>query len=136
MSPTELFNTLGAPLTNNRWSWGAVRQDGIVLLRVWDDEKMNLSDHKYVRITAYEYFRNKSGDLGWNERLKHLELIKDGAQAYMVICFAVDVNAAPRKISTYSKQMLWKAGKWIEHEGDVWLEIVSTVPINVLTMVK
>ncbi len=38
MSQAELFETLGAPLKNVRWSWGGVRKsDGAVFLRVWQD---------------------------------------------------------------------------------------------------
>jgi hypothetical protein len=35
---TRFFDDLGAPLTNMQWSWGAVRSDGAVFVRVWEDE--------------------------------------------------------------------------------------------------
>jgi hypothetical protein len=136
MSLTELFKNLGAPLNNNRWSWGAVSPDGVVFLRVWDDEKKKINGKSHVRVTAYDYFKGKPNDNGWKERLRHLELIKQGAQSYMVICFAKDVNASPREINTYSNRMLWKAGNWIEHDGDIWLEIEEAVPVKLLTLEK
>ncbi len=37
MSITAMFENLGAPLANSRWSWGGVRQDGAVVLRVWQN---------------------------------------------------------------------------------------------------
>lgn len=35
MAQTQSFEWLGAPLVNTRWSWGAVRRDGIVFLRTF-----------------------------------------------------------------------------------------------------
>jgi hypothetical protein len=32
--------------------------------------------------------------------------------------------------------MLWKAGNWIEHDGDIWLEIKVTVPVESLMLEK
>ncbi len=131
MSLSELFVSLGAPLSNVRWSWGAVRsQDGAVFLRVWDDQKIKLGEHRYVRVTAYDHFKDKPGDLGWSERLQHIEQIKNGAKTYMVVCFAVDVTAAPRAIKTYSERVLLEGGGLIKHNGDLWMEIVATLPVD------
>ncbi|MDO9226213.1 MAG: hypothetical protein Q8M09_13920 [Pseudomonadota bacterium] len=128
MSLSELFVSLGAPLSNVRWSWGAVRsEDGAVFLRVWDDQKITLGERRYIRVTAYEHFKDKPGDLGWNERLQHVERIKNGAKSYMVLCFAVDVNVAPRAIKTYTKRVLLVGGALIEYRDDVWLEMTSTI---------
>ena len=42
MSISGLFTLLGAPLANNRWSWGSQRaSDGAVFLRVWQDLKFD-----------------------------------------------------------------------------------------------
>ena len=38
MSLSGYFRSLGAPLKNYRWSWGAVSPVGEVNLRVWTDE--------------------------------------------------------------------------------------------------
>jgi hypothetical protein len=38
MSLSALFARKGAPLHNVRYSWGGVRADGTVILRVWQDE--------------------------------------------------------------------------------------------------
>ena len=51
MTQEDLFATLGAPLANVRWSWGAVRPaDGAVILRVWKDNVQTHDGREYVRI--------------------------------------------------------------------------------------
>jgi hypothetical protein len=42
MGPKALFEKLGAPLKNTVWSWGGVRADGAIFLRVWEDEKRKI----------------------------------------------------------------------------------------------
>ena len=40
MSTSSFFASLGAPLVNSRWSWGARRSsDGAIFLRVFQEEK-------------------------------------------------------------------------------------------------
>jgi len=88
MSLSSLFNRLGAPLHNNRWSWGAVRaNDGSVFLRVWQDESKVINGKRFMRITANEYFQNNDpNNLGYQERLKHIQQIQTGAKSYMIVC--------------------------------------------------
>ena len=38
MSRSKLFEKLGAPLRNFRWSWGAVSESGDAYLAVWTDQ--------------------------------------------------------------------------------------------------
>jgi hypothetical protein len=100
LSLTEMFASLGAPLANQRWSWGAERQnDGAVFLRVWQDESRKLDGRRSVRLTANAFFAEKPDNLGNAERLRHVELIRSGRPAYLVMCVAVDPKVEPRTIS-------------------------------------
>lgn len=79
MNLTELFAYLGARLANNRWSWGAVRQaDGAVFLRVWQDEWQRVDGLCAVRITDNRNFADVPDNLGYAERLRHIDLLRGG----------------------------------------------------------
>lgn len=96
MSQAELFETLGAPLKNVRWSWGGVRKsDGAVFLRVWQDGTKKINGKRYIWISVENPLGN---DLGENERMDHLKLVQAGHPCYLVMCQAVDTSAAPRAI--------------------------------------
>jgi hypothetical protein len=75
---SDLFQAFGAPLKNNRWSWGAVSTTGDVYLRVWGDEFRRINDKQCARITNHKKRESEEGNerLGWIERLEHIELIK------------------------------------------------------------
>ena len=76
MSQAELFETLGAPLKNVRWSWGGVRKsDGAVFLRVWQDGTKKINGKRYIWISVESPLGN---DLGENERMDHLKLVQAG----------------------------------------------------------
>jgi hypothetical protein len=53
MTISSLFQSLGAPLANTRWSWGAQRSsDGAVFLRVWQDLKFIQEGRAYYMVDA------------------------------------------------------------------------------------
>ncbi len=133
LSLTEMFAALGAPLTNQRWSWGAERQsDGAIVLRVWQDECSKIEGHHAVRITATEYFEDKPNNLGNTERLKHVELIRAGRTVYLVMCAAVDTKVEPRAIAHFNDKEVFVGGRLFDHEGDAWVELQTRKPVSEL----
>ncbi|MBK4736186.1 hypothetical protein [Noviherbaspirillum pedocola] len=137
---SDLFVRLQAPLSNVRWSWGAVREaDNALFLRVWDDQRWLEDGKVYLRLTDFGYYNEHSGDRGWNERWKQVQSIlshsrKDGAgnpaANYMIICEAVDRNATPRAIKQWNDSNVLVGGELIEREGDYWLERTGMLPID------
>lgn len=131
LSLSEMFASLGAPLTNQRWSWGAERPNGGALfLRVWQDECAKIDNRRAVRITANTYFAGKPDNLGNTERLKHVGLIRAGRTAYLIMCVAVDPGAEPRKIAHFNDREVFVGGEVFDYEDDVWIELVSRKPIT------
>ena len=132
MSLSSLFNRLGAPLNNNRWSWGAVRQtDGAVFLRVWQDESKVINGKRYMRITANAHFQNNDqNNPGYQERLNQIEQIHSGSKAYMIVCIAQDTAAIPRTITSFNSDEVFEAGELISSEGDMWLEFGNRIPVH------
>lgn len=78
-SITQFFSALKAPLRMMRQSWGAVRDDGAVFLRVWQDRCETYDGVRYVQLTHLEKYGGDSSNFGYNERKTHVEMICMGA---------------------------------------------------------
>jgi len=114
LSQAEMFSRLGAPLKNTRWSWGGVREsDRTVFLRVWQDGLKRVGDKRYIWISENA---PRSDDLGANERLQHVELIRSGYRCFMVMCQAVDTKAAPRTVLSFNKNEVFVGGELLEED--------------------
>lgn len=90
-SASALFDRLGARLRNPNWSWGALREDGTVFLRVWADETRVSKERKhFVRLVNHRAYSGGPPNLGYNERLGHIEALDRGALGYAIWCTAED----------------------------------------------
>lgn len=133
MSPTDFFRFLGAPLANHRWSWGAIRpSDGALFLRVWQDETRKIDGRLHAQVTAHQWFKDDPGNLGYAERLRHIDLIRQGAPAYAVMCVAADTTASPRVIHTFDRNDLFVGGAIRHVDGEEWLELLGRKPVSEL----
>lgn len=126
MSITALFKKLGAPLKNQVWSWGAVSEGGDLYLRIWQDEFRKFDGKQTVRVTHHRAFENDPENLGYKERLEHVDKIRLGAKSFCVLCLAKDVNGHPREIKDFDAKMIRVGGELIQDGEDYWLEIVGT----------
>lgn len=128
MSPTDFFKSLGAPLHNTQWSWGAVRlADGVVFLRVWQDEERRIDRKSLMRLTHRAAYEGREENHGFRERLAHVELVRSGAPCYLVMSVAEDPKASPRRIKTFNDRKVYPAGALIEVDGDAWVELGKPV---------
>lgn len=129
MAISDVFIAMGAPLNNTRWSWGAVRPaDGAVVLRVWQDETQG----RAFRVTHHAVFADDLSNLGYQERLKQLRMIRDDPKlvTFMIVCVAKDVKAIPREIQGFNSREVFVGGALSEDENrDSWLEYVDRTPI-------
>lgn len=125
MSISNLFERVGAPLTNIRWSWGAVRQDGAIVLRVWQNETQRFNGQTYIRLTHHQAFVGKEGDMGYQERLRHMAQIQAGAKCYMVMCEPRDTKEVPRVIKAFNERELFLAGEIVDLAGDLWAPLAA-----------
>ena len=130
MGITAMFKRLGAPLVNSRWSWGGVRQDGSVVLRVWQNEAKRIGGLTCIQLTHHTEFLGREGDLGHQERQGHVAQIQVGAHCDMVMCTPKDTNAVPREIKGFNRRELFVAGQIIEYEGNWWAPIVVRQPVR------
>ncbi len=74
MAISDYFKRLGAPLVNIRKSWGAVRDDSAVVLRVWQDRTSRHDERLFVQLSHFEKYRDDRGSesFGYTERLQHI----------------------------------------------------------------
>lgn len=130
MSITALFEKLGAPLANSRWSWGGVREDGAVVLRVWQNETRRIGDKLHIQLTHRAVFSGREDNLGYQERNRHVEQIRAGARCYMVMCEPKNTQVEPREIKGFNEREVFVAGDMVEHEGDLWVPIADRKPVS------
>src|SRR5581483_7108037 len=129
MSVTDFFAMLGAPLVSPRWSWGSVRStDGIVFLRVWQDLDRKQDGKWYIKVLwPKESYEKYPDNPGWKQRAEQVELIKEGAKCYMVMCEAADTSVAERRVKAFDDKRLFPGGALIKIDDDWWLERRSPV---------
>ena len=127
MTQTQFFEWLGSPLHNTRWSWGSVRKDGKVFLRVWQDETRKHEGRRYMRVTKHAVFAEDLSNLGYQERLRQLELVRAGSPSFMVMCELNPAKLPEREILDFNREEVFRGGSLIEIEGDSWLELVERV---------
>lgn len=130
MTISRYFEKLGAPLVNNRWSWGAVGDDDSVILRVWQHEKFkNDRDGKhYYQLTHNELYKNRKDDNGYQERLAHVRSIIDGSPCYMVMCRAKDPDVIPRKIGSFDTERVFEGGDLTVCDNEIYIKMVEPIP--------
>ena len=107
-----------------------MRDDGTVFLRVWQDKKRIVNGKPYIMVTHHDKHANDERNHGYDERNRHVKMIRDGATCYMVMCLAKDTDAIPRDIKSFNQKDLFLGGEMIEIEGDCWLGYTVRVPVS------
>jgi putative restriction endonuclease len=129
-SITNFFSTtLGAPLSNQRWAWGAVNSNtGQLFLRVWTDERERIRGKDCITLFGAGW---ESSSLGKPERRMHVELLRNGAEGYGVFCVPRDSEkTGKRNIASFDDLRLLKLGSLVESRGTTYAEILSLVSIE------
>lgn len=124
---SQFFYALKAPLRIMRQSWGAVREDGAVFLRVWQDRCEMHDGARYVQLTHLGKYGSDSSNFGYNERCSHVDMIRRGARCYLVMCVAKNTEASPRAIKSFDNDFVFVGGALKEFDGDWWIELAGKV---------
>ena len=126
MTQTAFFEGIGAPLANPRWSWGAERADGSLVLRVWKKLIRTIDGKKCVLLLDNASHSAKARDLGRRERMRHVERIRGGASFWLVV--VEDRPERPWSIWRANEQEVYPGGALLQRDGDLWVELRSPVP--------
>ncbi|WP_163936454.1 hypothetical protein [Paraferrimonas sp. SM1919] len=106
---------LQAPLTNVQWSWGSENEKGIYL-RIWQDEVEGRE--------ALLYLCNGDTRVGQQERSRHIEAIKHGKPAYVVLITQWQEDAkGKRHIDAYKECVYPVTSLLFRENGDVYADI-------------
>lgn len=118
-------DVLGASFANVRWSWGGVDHERRrVFLRVWRDDIEQRDDHRWIQVLRKSQTQSRPG---WNERARHIQLIRAGYQAFGVLCDRDHPQAGA--ISRFDEDDLLLLGKVTELPDAVRLDITGTIPV-------
>jgi hypothetical protein len=124
-----LFEKLGVPLRNVRWSWGA-ETGNIIVLRTWADEYDPKG--KTVRILRGPGGRDMSASPGLNERIAHLRDLWSGNTAgYTVMANAQDPKQIPRVIKDFREDGVFPLVRiYAEPDGTVAAVLAPLVSVQ------
>jgi hypothetical protein len=127
----DMFATLGAPLHNAVWSWGAVRaQDGAVFLRVWQDRMRMHDGSQFVQVHTPRRVLNARVRPGRRERLEHVDLIRRGAACYLIMLEARDQSARPRSVKSFNAAQVFRGGRLVELDGEWYIERLDSLSVE------
>lgn len=130
MSISDFFkNTLGANLSNARWSWGAYNANmNQLFLRVWDDHLETVDGTERISILRTDW---EGTSAGFPERKRHVEALRNGAEGYGVLCTAKDIHSPKgRTIGEFDSRTLLKFGQIIDEGPRVYAQIVDHIPVE------
>lgn len=116
---------LKSPLNNINWSWGSFNEErNHVCLRVWAGERRKLTING--KSVAGYYVGGKSlygaeydtpdHMHGFNERNEHLDMIRAGSKAILVIIHADDYDAEKWTIKSYNDKTLFLGDELVTND--------------------
>ncbi|WP_312301400.1 hypothetical protein [Stutzerimonas nitrititolerans] len=114
MSLTQFFAKIGAPLKNPRWSWGGVREDGTVILRVWQDRKIKHEGAHYMQLSHLQKYGEGQDNLGYMERLEHIKFIQSGAKCSWLCVLPKTQSALHEKFKVLTKTIYFSAASSVK----------------------
>jgi hypothetical protein len=121
-------NTLGANLSNPRWSWGAYNPiTNRLFLRVWRDQKKIIDGKEVIAICSKN---SKSKSRGYPERIRHVDNLRKGIEGFGVICDnKINELKNERSIKHFDSDSLLQFGKIIEKGNYIYAQIVNRIPV-------
>jgi hypothetical protein len=85
-----------------------------VFLRVWQDLKFIGAERGTFMLICTRGAEGDLKNLGYQERLRHTQSVRDGAKCFMVMCVAKDADAQNRIIAEFDAQDLFVGGEVLE----------------------
>jgi len=131
MSISDFFtNTLGANLSNSRWSWGASNpQTNQLFLRVWEDQLVTVDNVERSLILETDRTYTSAG---FPERKRHIHALRNGAEGYGIVCIAKDTHALTRTIADFDRQAVLKFGGVIDDGTRIYARVIGRVSVDEL----
>ena len=78
-------------------------------------------------LTRHSAFVTDPGNLGYQERLRQIEVIRSGAKCYVVMREPVEARLPERVIKAFNSDEVFRTGSVVDFDGDIWLELLERV---------
>ena len=104
-----------------------------VFLRAWQDQTLIKEGKRYVRLAHHSRYAENLENLGYRERVRHLDTLRNSHSGYVVMCKAKDPLAKPRAIGSFNEREVFQIGEIVEFDGDDWGEVKGRIPVRELT---
>lgn len=140
-SITQFFKRdLGAPLVNQRWSWGSQAANGTVYLRVWlGVDQHTVNGERVFEIGFTDDSRpNRSSmlKLGGLERLQHIKALREGQPGFMVMARPVDPDFLTKGtvpvIASYIPDRLARITGLVDGDNGAVYATYEIVPVSII----
>jgi len=131
-SLTDFYTeTLGANLTNTRWSWGAMNPvTNEVFLRVWADDIEATAGGERVQLYNLDW---KGRSPGYPERLRHLDAIQRGAPGYGVLCLKAKPGSHDTtRIKRFDRDALLRLGDVRQDGSRLYGQVLARVSVETI----
>src|SRR5687768_14907957 len=86
----------------------------------------------YYMLTHNGKYTGNLNDLGYQERAKHVDLVKAGVKCFLVMCVVQDQTVLPRTIKSFNDRDIFIGGELRERDGDTWIAMAGRTPAEQL----
>ena len=122
---------LGVKLRNTRWSWGALDDiTNCVFLSVWEYYIEPVPEGERI-VVRHEKPRQHLH--GYNERCRHLNLMREGTTGFGIVCIPADNKAESWTIKSFDETTLLQLGSLTEENNQTYAHIDARVPVEELS---
>ncbi len=129
---SRLFEILGAPLRNKRWSWGAEREDGTIVLRQWSDDLLPHNGEEFFQVLRTTGPASRPLNPGLAERLRHVKRIQSGAPCYIVVVEPEYIDANTKRVRRCDTATIVVTKDIQEVGGYLCVRVIDRVPAESL----
>jgi hypothetical protein len=106
MGKKAVMDRFKAKLSNIRWAWDGVTDDGAVVFICWDDEAVRSADGEFEFCRILKGGHAANARPGGRERIRHIQqVLEQHCAAYLVIATAKDAHAVPKQISSIDESL-------------------------------
>ena len=136
MNITRFFTDILGTKLRTPYRWGAMNDmTNHVFLRVWEDNIESVPDGERILVLPSQpRLTSSSYKASFNERLKHINHIQNGAASFGVLCTAVDPETTKaRKMAKFDETILLQLGVLTKENDQIYAYIDARVPVGELT---
>jgi hypothetical protein len=112
---------LNSPLVNPQWSYGSIDPKGVIYLKIWSTEIKDFQENSIFAKVMWPNVRESSS--GIVERKRHIEKIKNGAEAFGFICIP-EIKGEKLRVKEYVSDYIFELKNEFKFlDGFTWVKL-------------